>query len=139
MKAKDVPTDAQLERMNQLTFQAQIDSMSDNLATTLRVLNKYFGFGEKRIRQFLRYTQIEVGWFRSFKDENIARQKIVESLETFGISEDEIYENVDFVLYEQHKKVEKRSAVSVKEANDMKAALEFMKQLTGHDKPLNIK
>lgn len=139
MKAKDVPTDAQLERMNQLTFQAQIDSMSDNLATTLCVLNKYFGFGEKRIRQFLRYTQIEADWFKSFKDNNIARQKIVESLATFGISEDEIYENVDFLLYQQHKKVEKRSDVSVKEANDMKATLEFMRQLTGHDKPLNIK
>lgn len=139
MRAKDIPTDAQLERMNQLTFQAQIDCMSDNLATTLCVLNKYFGFGEKRIRQFLEYTKIEADWFKSFKDEDIARDKIDESLASFGIDHNEIYEQVDFLAYSQAIKQEKRNAVSVKEANDMKVALDFMKQLTGQDRPLKIK
>ncbi|MCQ2076488.1 MAG: hypothetical protein MJZ20_05555 [Bacteroidaceae bacterium] len=129
MKSKDCPTKSQMERMNQLTFQTQIDCMSDNLAVTLIVLNQYFGFGEKRIRYFLESTRKEVERFNAYKDDGIARDKAVEALAAFGIDADEIYEKVDFMLYEQYKKVEKRKAVSVKEANDMQEALKLMKSL----------
>lgn len=129
MKSKDCPTKSQMERMNQLTFQTQIDCMSDNLAVTLIVLNQYFGFGEKRIIQFLNATQKEVERFNAYKDDGIARDKAIEALASFGIAADEVYEKVDLMLFEQYKKVSARKAVSVKEANDMQEALKLMKSL----------
>lgn len=103
--------------------------MSDNLATTLIVLHEYFRFGEKRLRDFLEHTTKVVKEFKDYKDEQLAREKFSERLKDAGIDFSEIYFNEDLILSMQQQKKEKQNAVSIKEANEMKNMLDFMKSL----------
>lgn len=129
MRAYDTPTEKQRARLNQAVFQDSLDAMSDNLATTLIVLHEYFGFGEKRLRDFLNHTTKVVKEYKDYKDEHLAREKFSERLKDAGIDFSEIYFNEDIILSMQQQKKEKQSAVSIKEAAEMKKALEFMKSL----------
>ena len=129
MRAFDTPTKKQKARLSQAIFQDSLDTMSDNLATTLIVLHEYFGFGEKRLRDFLENTSKVVKEFKDYKDEQLAREKFSERLKDAGIESGEIYFNEDIILSMQQQKKEKQSAVSVKEAQEIKQALDFMKSL----------
>lgn len=129
MRAFDTPTKKQKARLSQAVYQDSLDAMSDNLAATLIVLHEYFGFGEKRIRDFLINTSKVVKEFKDYKDEQLAREKFSERLKDAGIEFSEIYFNEDIILSMQQQKKEKQSAVSVKEAQEMKQALDFMKSL----------
>ena len=129
MKAYDTPTKKQQARLSQAVYQDSLDAMSDNLAATLIVLHEYFGFGEKRIRDFLINTSKVVKEFKDYGDEELAREKFSERLKDAGIEFSEIYFNEDIILSMQQQKKEKQSAVSVKEAQEMKQALDFMKSL----------
>ena len=129
MKAFDTPTKKQKARLSQAVYQDSLDTMSDNLATTLIVLHEYFGFGEKRIRDFLINTSKVVKEFKDYGDEELAREKFSERLKDAGIEFSEIYFNEDIILSMQQQKKEKQSAVSIKEAQEMKQALDFMKSL----------
>lgn len=129
MRAFDTPTKKQKARLSQAVYQDSLDAMSDNLAATLIVLHEYFGFGEKRIRDFLEHTTTVVKEFKDYGDEELAREKFSERLKDAGIEFSEIYFNEDIILSMQQQKKEKQSAVSVKEAQEMKQALDFMKSL----------
>lgn len=129
MKAFDTPTKKQKARLSQAVYQDSLDTMSDNLATTLIVLHEYFGFGEKRLRDFLEHTSKVVKEFQAYKDDKLAREKFSERLKDAGIDFSEIYFNEDIILSMQQQKKEKQSAVSIKEAQEMKQALDFMKSL----------
>lgn len=129
MKAFDTPTKKQKARLSQAVYQDSLDTMSDNLATTLIVLHEYFGFGEKRLRDFLEHTSKVVKEFQAYKDDKLAREKFSERLKDAGIDFSEIYFNEDIILSIQQQKKEKQSAVSIKEAQEMKQALDFMKSL----------
>ena len=129
MRAFDTPTKKQKARLSQAIFQDSLDTMSDNLATTLIVLHEYFGFGEKRLRDFLENTSKVVKEFKDYGDEELAREKFSERLRDAGIEFSEIYFNEDIILSMQQQKKEKQSAVSVKEAQEIKQALDFMKSL----------
>ena len=129
MRAFDTPTKKQKARLSQAIFQDSLDTMSDNLATTLIVLHEYFGFGEKRLRDFLKNTSKVVKEFKDYEDEELAREKFSERLRDAGIGFSEIYFNEDIILSMQQQKKEKQSAVSIKEAQEMKQALDFMKSL----------
>ena len=129
MKAYDTPTKKQQARLSQAVYQDSLDAMSDNLAATLIVLHEYFGFGEKRLRDFLENTSKVVKEFKDYKDEQLAREKFSERLKDAGIESGEIYFNEDIILSMQQQKKEKQSAVSVKEAQEIKQALDFMKSL----------
>lgn len=129
MRAFDTPTKKQKARLSQAVYQDSLDAMSDNLAATLIVLHEYFGFGEKRIRDFLINTSKVVKEFKDYGDEELAREKFSERLKDAGIEFSEIYFNEDIILSMQQQKKEKQSAVSVKEAQEMKQALDFMKSL----------
>lgn len=129
MRAFDTPTKKQKTRLSQAVYQDSLDAMSDNLAATLIVLHEYFGFGEKRIRDFLINTSKVVKEFKDYKDEQLAREKFSERLKDAGIEFSEIYFNEDIILSMQQQKKEKQSAVSVKEAQEMRTALSFMKSL----------
>ena len=129
MKAYDTPTKKQKARLSQAIYQDSLDTMSDNLATTLIVLHEYFGFGEKRLRDFLENTSKVVKEFKDYGDEELAREKFSERLRDAGIEFSEIYFNEDIILSMQQQKKEKQSAVSVKEAQEMRTALSFMKSL----------
>ena len=129
MRAFDTPTKKQKTRLSQAVYQDSLDAMSDNLAATLIVLHEYFGFGEKRLRDFLINTSKVVKEFKDYKDEQLAREKFSERLKDAGIEFSEIYFNEDIILSMQQQKKEKQSAVSVKEAQEMKQALDFMKSL----------
>lgn len=129
MKAYDTPTKKQKVRLSQAIFQDSLDTMSDNLATTLIVLHEYFGFGEKRLRDFLENTSKVVKEFKDYGDEELAREKFSERLRGAGIEFSEIYFNEDIILSMQQQKKEKQSAVSIKEAQEMRTALSFMKSL----------
>ena len=129
MRAFDTPTKKQKARLSQAIFQDSLDTMSDNLATTLIVLHEYFGFGEKRLRDFLEHTTTVVKEFKDYGDEELAREKFSERLKDAGIEFSEIYFNEDIILSMQQQKKEKQSAVSVKEAQEMKQALDFLKSL----------
>ena len=129
MKAFDTPTKKQKARLSQAVYQDSLDAMSDNLAATLIVLHEYFGFGEKRIRDFLEHTTTVVKEFKDYGDEELAREKFSERLKDAGIEFSEIYFNEDIILSMQQQKKEKQSAVSIKEAQEMRTALSFMKSL----------
>ena len=129
MKAFDTPTKKQKARLSQAVYQDSLDAMSDNLAATLIVLHEYFGFGEKRLRDFLEHTTTVVKEFKDYGDEELAREKFSERLKDAGIEFSEIYFNEDIILSMKQQKKEKQSAVSVKEAQEMKQALDFMKSL----------
>ena len=129
MRAYDTPTKEQKARLSQAIFQDSLDAMSDNLAATLIVLHEYFGFGEKRLRDFLENTSKVVKEFKDYGDEELAIEKFSERLRDAGIEFSEIYFNEDIILSMQQQKKEKQSAVSVKEAQEMKQALDFMKSL----------
>lgn len=129
MKSFDTPTKKQKARLSQAVYQDSLDTMSDNLATTLIVLHEYFGFGEKRLRDFLEHTSKVVKEFQAYKDDKLAREKFSERLKDAGIEFSEIYFNEDIILSMQQLKKEKQSAVSIREAQDMRAALDFMKSL----------
>ena len=129
MRAFDTPTKKQQARLSQAVYQDSLDAMSDNLAATLIVLHEYFGFGEKRIRDFLINTSKVVKEFKDYGDEELAREKFSERLKDAGIEFSEIYFNEDIILSMQQQKKEKQSAVSVKEAQEMRTALSFMKSL----------
>ena len=129
MRAFDTPTKKQKARLSQAIFQDSLDTMSDNLATTLIVLHEYFGFGEKRLRDFLKNTSKVVKEFKDYGDEELAREKFSERLRDAGIEFSEIYFNEDIILSMQQQKKEKQSAVSIKEAQEMRTALSFMKSL----------
>ena len=129
MRAFDTPTKKQKARLSQAVYQDSLDAMSDNLAATLIVLHEYFGFGEKRIRDFLINTSKVVKEFKDYGDEELAREKFSERLKDAGIEFSEIYFNEDIILSMQQQKKEKQSAVSVKEAQEIKQALDFMKSL----------
>lgn len=129
MKAFDTPTKKQKARLSQAVYQDSLDAMSDNLAATLIVLHEYFGFGEKRIRDFLINTSKVVKEFKDYGDEELAREKFSERLKDAGIEFSEIYFNEDIILSMQQQKKEKQSAVSIKEAQEMRTALSFMKSL----------
>ena len=129
MRAFDTPTKKQQARLSQAVYQDSLDAMSDNLAATLIVLHEYFGFGEKRLRDFLEHTTTVVKEFKDYGDEELAREKFSERLKDAGIEFSEIYFNEDIILSMQQQKKEKQSAVSVKEAQEMKQALDFMKSL----------
>ena len=129
MRAFDTPTKKQKARLSQAIFQDSLDTMSDNLATTLIVLHEYFGFGEKRLRDFLENTSKVVKEFKDYGDEELAREKFSERLKDAGIEFSEIYFNEDIILSMQQQKKEKQSAVSIKEAQEMRTALSFMKSL----------
>lgn len=129
MRAFDTPTKKQKARLSQAVYQDSLDAMSDNLAATLIVLHEYFGFGEKRLRGFLEHTTTVVKEFKDYGDEELAREKFSERLKDAGIEFSEIYFNEDIILSMQQQKKEKQSAVSVKEAQEMRTALSFMKSL----------
>ena len=129
MRAYDTPTKKQKARLSQAIFQDSLDAMSDNLAATLIVLHEYFGFGEKRLRDFLKNTSKVVKEFKDYEDEELAREKFSERLRDAGIEFSEIYFNEDIILSMQQQKKEKQSAVSIKEAQEMRTALSFMKSL----------
>ena len=129
MRAFDTPTKKQQARLSQAVYQDSLDAMSDNLAATLIVLHEYFGFGEKRLRDFLEHTTTVVKEFKDYGDEELAREKFSERLKDAGIEFSEIYFNEDIILSMQQQKKEKQSAVSVKEAQEIKQALDFMKSL----------
>ena len=129
MKSFDTPTKKQKARLSQAVYQDSLDTMSDNLASTLIVLHEYFGFGEKRLRDFLEHTSKVVKEFQAYKDDKLAREKFSERLKDAGIGFSEIYFNEDIILSMQQQKKEKQSAVSIKEAQEMKQALDFMKSL----------
>ena len=129
MRACDTPTKKQKARLSQAVYQDSLDAMSDNLAATLIVLHEYFGFGEKRLRDFLEHTTTVVKEFKDYGDEELAREKFSERLKDAGIEFSEIYFNEDIILSMQQQKKEKQSAVSVKEAQEMRTALSFMKSL----------
>lgn len=129
MRAFDTPTKKQKARLSQAVYQDSLDAMSDNLAATLIVLHEYFGFGEKRIRDFLINTSKVVKEFKDYGDEELAREKFSERLKDAGIEFSEIYFNEDIILSMQQQKKEKQSAVSIKEAQEMRTALSFMKSL----------
>lgn len=129
MKSFDTPTKKQKARLSQAVYQDSLDTMSDNLATTLIVLHECFGFGEKRLRDFLEHTSKVVKEFQAYKDDKLAREKFSERLKDAGIDFSEIYFNEDIILSIQQQKKEKQSAVSIKEAQEMKQALDFMKSL----------
>ena len=129
MRAFDTPTKKQQARLSQAVYQDSLDAMSDNLAATLIVLHEYPGFGEKRIRDFLINTSNVVKQFQDYGDEELAREKFSERLKDAGIEFSEIYFNEDIILSMQQQKKEKQSAVSVKEAQEMRTALSFMKSL----------
>ena len=129
MIAFDTPTKKQKARLSQAVYQDSLDAMSDNLAATLIVLHEYFGFGEKRLRDFLEHTTTVVKEFKDYGDEELAREKFSERLKDAGIEFSEIYFNEDIILSMQQQKKEKQSAVSVKEAQEMRTALSFMKSL----------
>ena len=129
MRAFDTPTKKQKARLSQAIFQDSLDTMSDNLAATLIVLHEYFGFGEKRLRDFLENTSKVVKEFKDYGDEELAREKFSERLKDAGIEFSEIYFNEDIILSMQQQKKEKQSAVSIKEAQEMRTALSFMKSL----------
>lgn len=115
MRAYDTPTEKQRARLNQAVYQDSLDAMSDNLATTLIVLHEYFGFGEKRLRDFLNHTTKVVKEYKDYKDEHLAREKFSERLKNAGIDFSEIYFNEDIILSMQQQKKEKQ--------------IEFMKSL----------
>ena len=129
MRAFDTPTKKQKARLSQAVYQDSLDAMSDNLAATLIVLHEYFGFGDKRIRDFLINTSKVVKEFKDYGDEELAREKFSERLKDAGIEFSEIYFNEDIILSMQQQKKEKQSAVSIKEAQEMRTALSFMKSL----------
>lgn len=129
MKAYDTPTKKQQSRLRQSVYQDSLDAMSDNLAATLIVLHDYYGFGEKRLRDFLENTSKVVKEFKDYKDEQLAREKFSERLKDAGIESSEIYFNEDIILSMQQQKKENQSAVSIKEAQEMRTALSFMKSL----------
>ena len=129
MKSFDTPTKKQKARLSQAVYQDSLDTMSDNLATTLIVLHEYFGFGEKRLRDFLENTSKVVKEYQAYKDDKLAREKFSERLKDAGIDFSEIYFNEDIILSMQQQKKEKQSAVSIKEAQEMKRALDFMKSM----------
>ena len=129
MRAFDTPTKKQKARLSQAVYQDSLDAMSDNLAATLIVLHEYFGFGEKRLRDFLEHTTTVVKEFKDYGDEELAREKFSERLKDAGIEFSEIYFNEDIILSMQQQKKEKQSAVSIKEAQEMRTALSFMKSL----------
>ena len=129
MRAFDTPTKKQKARLSQAVYQDSLDAMSDNLAATLIVLHEYFGFGEKRLRDFLEHTTTVVKEFKDYGDEELAREKFSERLKDAGIEFSEIYFNEDIILSMQQQKKEKQSAVSIKEAQKMRTALSFMKSL----------
>ena len=129
MRAFDTPTKKQKARLSQAVYQDSLDAMSDNLAATLIVLHEYFGFGEKRLRDFLEHTTTVVKEFKDYGDEELAREKFSERLRDAGIEFSEIYFNEDIILSMQQQKKEKQSAVSIKEAQEMRTALSFMKSL----------
>ena len=129
MRAFDTPTKKQQARLSQAVYQDSLDAMSDNLAATLIVLHEYFGFGEKRLRDFLLHTTTVVKEFKDYKDEQLAREKFSERLKDAGIESSEIYFNEDIILSMQQLKRENQSAVSIKEAQEMRTALSFMKSL----------
>ena len=129
MRAFDTPTKKQKARLSQAVYQDSLDAMSDNLAATLIVLHEYFGFGEKRLRDFLENTSKVVKEFKDYKDEQLAREKFSERLKDAGIESGEIYFNEDIILSMQQLKKENQSAVSIKEAQEMRTALSFMKSL----------
>ena len=129
MRAFDTPTKKQQARLSQAVYQDSLDAMSDNLAATLIVLHEYFGFGEKRLRDFLEHTTTVVKEFKDYGDEELAREKFSERLKDAGIEFSEIYFNEDIILSMQQQKKEKQSAVSIKEAQEMRTALSFMKSL----------
>ena len=129
MRAFDTPTKKQKARLSQAVYQDSLDAMSDNLAATLIVLHEYFGFGEKRLRDFLINTSKVVKEFKDYGDEELAREKFSERLRDAGIEFSEIYFNEDIILSMQQQKKEKQSAVSIKEAQEMRTALSFMKSL----------
>lgn len=129
MKSSITPTKQMIRRMEQDVYQESIDCMSDNLAATLIVLNEEFGFGEKRIKQFIEATSRVVKRFRAYKDNELARDKFCEDLKAIGIDPDEIYFNTNFILDKQDSRVEERNAVSISEAAQMQKQLELMKKL----------
>ena len=126
MRAFDTPAKKQQARLSQAVYQDSLDAMSDNLAATLIVLHEYFGFGEKRIRDFLINTSKVVKEFKDYGDEELAREKFSERLKDAGIEFSEIYFNEDISLSMQQQKKEKQSAVSIKEAQEMRTAPSFL-------------
>lgn len=134
MKAKAAPTKDQIERVEQKVWQNCLDSMSDNLAVTLIVLNQKFGFGEKRIRQFLDGVSEITEEVNAYNDDYIMREKLDEGLKSFGLSHDEIYFTENMSLYLHQKKVrEEKSKASIKESIEMKKQLEAMQALLRGD------
>lgn len=103
MKAQMEPTKEQKRKLEQDVWQDFLDSMSDNLATTLIVLNEEFGFGEKRIRQFLYATRRAVKKFHDYKDEKLAREQFAKKMKNFGIGFNEIYFKEDLIYTRQQK------------------------------------
>ena len=129
MNASITPTKKQLERVRQYSYQENIDCMSDNLATTLLVLADVFGFGEKRLRQFLRGTAKWTEKFRSYGDMELARDEFLKILSGYGIEKEDIYFDTNLIIDMQARKVERRNAVSVKEAQTIQKQLQMMKQI----------
>lgn len=129
MKAKLTPTKDQLERVNQQVWQHCLDSLSDDLAVDLIVLHQSFGFGEKRIRQFLEEKKNLTRRVEGYGNDDIKKEKIDEMLSEFGIAHDEIYFKEDMKQYVHERKVQER--VSLKESIEIQRDLEIMKSLIG--------
>lgn len=131
MRSKDAPTKDQQVRLNKAVYQDCLDAMSTNLAMYCAILHDEFGFGEKRIRLFLNHTLEYVKWFGDFDDDDIAMEQLKRRFETTGIKFSEIFGREDMYEYAHKQKVQKKHAVSVKEAAEIKKKLDQIKILYG--------
>lgn len=123
--------DREFNRYRQRMWDTCVNAMQDNLAVTLIVLNRDFGFGKKKLHRFLDAIVQNNQEFNGYSRDGLLDYKIKEYLEAIGVGYEEVYFKDDTTLdrYEQTEKKRKENAATIKEMYQKKRELEAMRSL----------
>lgn len=87
--------DAKAERVSEAVWQHTMECIIDEECIMAIAVKRYFGFGQKRLNQFLDFLEEVKAEFETYDKDGIFRDKIHEELMSINVDMRDMYENIE--------------------------------------------
>lgn len=131
MKALAAPTKSQIRRVQEEVWDVCMEAIGDNIALVLIVLNEEFGFGEKRLKQFLDvFVATQKEYDLKYETSPVIKEVLNTKIKQFGFDRDYVYGHKDIHTEKRIIQLKKESTMpSIAEIYEGKKQIEAMQKL----------
>lgn len=131
MKALAAPTKSQIRRVQEEVWDICMEAIGDNIALVLIVLNEEFGFGEKRLKQFLDvFVATQKEYDLKYETSPVIKECLDTKIKQFGFDRDYVYGHKDIHTEKRIIRLKKESTMpSIAEIYEGKKQIEAMQKL----------